>query len=230
MDKDFQDFDYSTLSYDEWLEFFFDRPVMDNITESGDMYYADSGSFLEVANPSVVVDYLTKLCREFLEVSKRFTLPQLDQGIWAILGGYYDHGQYLFECSVALEHRINCVRSMYHVYADFVAPSDVEVMENCFDIWWDILAGEFWSQYDYSYDLKRLDNESWQMLSAMFETLIKILALDDARAQSYALHGLGHLHHPKVKETVQNYIDAHRSECTDDGLKWLQQCRDGEVM
>ncbi len=103
-------------------------------------------------------------------------------------------------------------------------------MENCFDMWWDILGHSFWSQYNYSYDLKQLDDESRQILDVVFETLVKILTLDDVRTQSYALHGLGHLRHPKVKEVVQNYIDTHHSDWTDEGLKWLEQCRDGEVM
>lgn len=230
MSENFQDFDYSTLNYEEWLRFFFDRPVMPNITESSDMYYADSGMFLQASNPARVIDHLTAVCRNFRVVSERFTLPQLDQGIWAILGAHYDHGEYLFDRSVALESRIDCICSMYRVYADFVAKSDVEVMENCFNMWWDILAHSFWSKYDYSYDVKQLDDDSWQILDAMFETLVKILELDDARTQAYALHGLGHLHHPKVNEVVQSYIDSHEGELTDEELKWLERCRDGEVM
>jgi hypothetical protein len=230
MDEDFQDFDYSILSYEEWLCFFFDRPVMPDITDSGDMYYADSGMYLQASYPAKVIEHLTKFCQNFRDVSERFTLPQLNQGIWAILGAYYNHGEHLFDRSVALEGRINCIRSMYHVFADFVAKSEVEVMENCFYMWWDILSESFWSQHNYFYDLRQLDDESWQTLDAMFETLVKILALDDIRTQSYALHGLGHLRHPKVKEVVQNYIDIHHDEWTDEGLKWLELCRDGEVM
>ena len=111
---------------------------------------------------------------------------------------------------------------MYDVYANFVAPSDVEEMENCFDMWWDVIAGSFWAQfYDYpngsksfdetleeyplKKDLNKLDEEAWQILETMFETLVRILALDDDRSQEYALHGLGHLNHPRLK----NCADLH---------------------
>lgn len=45
-----------------------------------------------------------------------------------------------------------------------------------------------------------------------------------------ALHGLGHLHHPAVRETVQKFIDTHQGELTEQGLRWVEQCRDGTGM
>ena len=45
-----------------------------------------------------------------------------------------------------LRERLECVRSMYLVYADYVAKSKVDVMENCFLMWWDLVAGGFWQQ------------------------------------------------------------------------------------
>jgi hypothetical protein len=64
----------------------------------------------------------------------------------------------------------------------------------------------------------------------MFDTLSKILALPDDRTQGYALHGLGHLHHPGVCKLVQDFLDKNRSEMSDDGIRWVEQCRDGIVM
>jgi hypothetical protein len=60
----------------------------------------------------------------------------------------------------------------------------------------------------------------------MFETLKRILDLPHTETQRCALHGLGHLHHPEVRETVQHYIDANQSQFP---LSWLEQCRDGTV-
>jgi hypothetical protein len=34
---------------------------------------------------------------------------------------------------------------MYKVYAEFVSTSDVEEMETCFSMWWDILLEGFYS-------------------------------------------------------------------------------------
>jgi hypothetical protein len=64
----------------------------------------------------------------------------------------------------------------------------------------------------------------------MFETLTKILALEDDRCQSAALHGLGHLQHPAVRDTAQKYMNANSEKLPRDGFKWLERCRDGTVM
>jgi hypothetical protein len=124
---------------------------------------------------------------------------------------------------------------MYNVYADFVAKSEVEVMENCFDIWWDSIASGFWNEMSFARgvregDVASLDSENCALLDSMFDTLSAILALPDKRTQQYALHGLGHLHHPGVHDLVQAFIDANRGAFSSDGLQWVEQCRDGTVM
>jgi hypothetical protein len=65
------------------------------------------------------------------------------------------------------------------------------------------------------------------MFDAMYQTLLKILALDHPACQWSALHGLGHLRHPQGPEMVQNYLDAHRYELAEEDVRWLQACRDG---
>ena len=65
------------------------------------------------------------------------------------------------------------------------------------------------------------------MLDVMFETLKGILDLPQREAQRCALHGLGHLLHPAVRDTVQRYIDANKSDFP---LAWLEHCRDGTVL
>lgn len=73
--------------------------------------------------------------------------------------------------------------------------------------------------------ISKLDDNSRALLDAMFETLQRSLDLPDTRTQQ-----LGHLHHPGVREWVQEYIDEHRNELTADTLKRVEQCRDGGVM
>jgi hypothetical protein len=154
--------------------------------------------------------------------------------------------KHLWDNSIALNDRIECIRSMYFVYSDFVVKSDVEIMENCFDMWWDMVAASFWFQTDFLEssgppewhfsrrvchgEVSKLDRNSRELLDAMFETLQRILELPNHRTQRFALHGLGHLHHPGVHDLVQRYIDDHKNEFADDGVKWMEQCRDGRVM
>jgi hypothetical protein len=55
----------------------------------------------------------------------------------------------------------------------------------------------------------------------MFETLSKILALPDARTQGYALHGLGHLHHPRVITVVPKFLDSNRFRMSPEEISWI---------
>jgi hypothetical protein len=64
----------------------------------------------------------------------------------------------------------------------------------------------------------------------MFVTLQEILDLPDLRTKSYALHGLGHLHHPGVRPLIQKHIDQNKDQFSAEGLRWVEQCRDGTVM
>lgn len=243
-------FDSSRLSYQEWIDFFFNRTVIEDVALSTNEF-TNGYTFFDVSDPAGIISHLTRMCREFSILADRFSLPQIDQGIWVIFGPTFEYQRCLFDRSVPVSMRVECIRSMYQVYADFVAPSDVEAMENCFYMWWDLIGESFWSEfYDYSqlhdpsapldellsngeenrYVLDKLDEDSWQILDAIFETLVRILALDDARARQAALHGLGHSHHPHVKAVVQGFIDAHRGELTDEALEWVERCRDGTMM
>jgi hypothetical protein len=67
------------------------------------------------------------------------------------------------------------------------------------------------------------------MFESMYQTLLKILALDHPACQWSALHGLGHLRHRLGREAVQNYLDTHRKELTDEDAKWIEGCRDGKI-
>ena len=81
---------------------------------------------------------------------------------------------------------------------------------------------------DVSYD--ELEENEKKVADAMLETLCEILALDDERCQQYALHGMGHLHHPQVRAVVQAFIDKNSGEWDEDALRWVESCRDGTVM
>jgi len=246
-----RNFDCSALSYDQWVRFFFDRPNPPQTDDLGyyffDVDLREEYTFFDVEHPTKVVSHMTRLFGDFPKTVSVFTLPQINQGVWVMFGNNFECQRYLFDPSVPLEKRLECIRSMYCVYADFVAPCVVPEMENCFQMWWHFIAESFWSRfYDYpndsksfdetleqyplEKDLNKLNEEAKQILDTMFETLVRILALDDDRAQEYALHGLGHLSHPESKDVVQSYIDAHITEFDEEDLKWVQQCRDGVVL
>jgi hypothetical protein len=214
--------DISLIPYDEWVAFVFNHPVP-NPPEDTDWYWEFS---FEVSKPSQLVEHFTRLCNEFLKLIKQYTPAQVDRGIWCLLGARLDFGQYLRDEQIPVEARKLCVRSMYRVFADFVSKSDVKEMETCFWMWWDILLDGFYIIGDNGH----FEDDAREIENTVLGTLSDILQLDDPRTQKYALHGLGHLRHPKARQVVAQYIEMHGSEWSEEERKWLELCRAGTVM
>ncbi|HVA16404.1 MAG TPA: hypothetical protein VMV59_01695 [Candidatus Dormibacteraeota bacterium] len=233
--------DLSAKTFDEFVEFFFARDVVycepplndivADVVEIGQDYDEAVPS-----SPEVLIEHMTRLFSEFGQIAPRYSLAQINRGIWTILGPGLELPDLLWDPAIPFSRRLQCIRSMYHVYSDFVAKSDVNVTENCFGMWWDLVAHDFWFQgrlWEAGIqmgDVSKLDAEVRTLLDAMFETLKRILELPDPRTQVCAMHGLGHLHHPAVRETVQEFIENHKSEFTEEHIRWLEECRDGTVM
>jgi hypothetical protein len=93
------------------------------------------------------------------------------------------------------------------------------------------VAGNFWEQLRFTDNISKgdvasLSQEQKTLLDAMLQTLSRTLALSDLRAQHYALHGLGHLHHPDVRNIVQRYLAKHRHDLPLDAVHWIETCRE----
>jgi hypothetical protein len=238
-DEETRILDLSSMTFDQFVEFFFAREVVPDEQQFAYFLQDLSGQKFDEAvpsSPSVIIEHMTRLCTEFARIAPRYSLPQLDQGIWGILGGNLRLYEFLWDSSIPLKPRIQCIRSMYSVFSDFVATSKVEVMETGFYMWWDLILHGFWSQWKLLENhiewghASKLDTESRLLLDVMFETLKSILEISDAKTQDCALHGLGHLHHPGVRETVQKFIDHNKIGVTEKRLQWLEGCRDGKIM
>ena len=216
------------------MKFVFDHPVAKG---SGDKWYWDLNRRFVVKNPERLLEHFTKLCLHFPEIAAHYTLQQIDQGIWFLLSEPIRCGAYFANPAIPSKLKDACIRSMFNVYSRFVGKSKIEVMENCFDMWWDLICKAYWSELKYGrattagkVDSESLTAENKFVLDAMLETLTKILQLQDDRCIGYALHGLGHLHHPDVKAVVQNFINQNRDRIPKEGLLWVEACRDGTVM
>jgi len=227
-------FDLSQLSFEEFVSFFFDHDIA---TEEYWYQNPEFDSELDdegVASPPVIVEHMTCLFTNFAGTVSKFSLQQINAAIWAMFTyGSFRLQKHLWLPSVPLPARLQCIRSMYFVYSDFVAKSTVPEMENCFQMWWDFVASSFWEQLIGRIEegnVAALNTEQRELLDAMFETLSKLLLLPDERTQGYALHGLGHLHHPGVQKLVQKFLDEHRHKMSDDSIRWIEMCRDGKVM
>jgi hypothetical protein len=211
-------FDLTLLSYEDWIVFVFDHPVHENSTKEA--WYWQDGRDFKSSNASTSVAYLTRMCREMPILSNRFTLPQINQGVWFLFSGF-PCTDAIYDRSVPLSTRIDCIKSMFIPFEKIVAGSMVEEMENCFEMWWDLLSHSLHAAVPPAEE---------QLCDAFLMTLTQILRLDDFRCQYYALHGLGHLQHPRCSEVIDDYVREHRSDLEPEQLEWIQKCREGTVM
>jgi hypothetical protein len=219
--------DLSKLSFDQFVDFFFNHP------ENDQFWYADPQyalSDVTISSP-VLVDHLTRLFSDFAAAVSKYSPAQISHGIWAMFGPSFSLTEVLWDSSVPLEKRTECIGAMRRLFADFVATHDAEPLQKCFYMWWHIVVTGFWAregQFE-SPDPQQLSPESTALLDAVFETLKQILDTPDPRTQGYALHGLGHLHHPGVRELVQGYLVQNKDRFTEEHVHWIEQCRDGLV-
>jgi hypothetical protein len=219
--------DFSTLSFEQFVSFFFDHP------ETEQFWYADARYALTdiaVSNPAII-DHLTQLFSEFSAAISRYSPLQISHGIWAMFSPSFSLTEVLWDSSVPLEKRTGCIRAMGRLFTEFVPSDDAEPLQKCFYMWWHIVVTGFWAhagQFE-AFDVSKLDAEAATLLTAMFDTLKEILNVPDSRTQGYALHGLGHLQHPGVRDVVQHYLDQNKAKFSEEHLLWIEQCRDGLV-
>jgi hypothetical protein len=167
------------------------------------------------SSPEILVNHLTKLFTHFFQIASKYTLAQVDQGVWGMWGVNLRLHELLFGPPVPLTSRLDCIRSMCHVYSDYVSKlkrePDPEI-ETGFYMWWDLILHGFWDSSrpviagTRRGDASKLDAESRVLLDVLFETLTRILAIPSQASQLSALYGLGHLYHPRVHDAVQRFI------------------------
>ncbi|HTZ74527.1 MAG TPA: hypothetical protein VMB47_11445 [Candidatus Aquilonibacter sp.] len=234
-----RDLDLSSLTFDEFVAFFFAREVVPDdqqyeyfLTDLHGEKYSEPVP----SSPEIVVGHLTSLFADFGRIAGKYRLAQVDQGVWGMWGANLRLYELLFDPRVPLTLRLDCIRSMRHVYSDYVSKLEKEPdreVESGFYMWWDFILHGFWNSSrpvvtgTLRGDALALDAESRVQLDVLFETLTEILAIPNRVSQESALHGLGHLYHPQVRDAVQRFIDTNASGFN---LKWLEQCRDCNVM
>jgi hypothetical protein len=173
-----KNYDLSKLSFEDFERFFFDRPVLKPAkgrTFEGE-FCPDVCSF-ESSSPDRTIASLERLFTEFKRLNSKYSLRQFNQGVWTLLGCGVQIQDHLWDQRVQLAHRERCIHSMVIPYRDVVSGDPAKVLENCFEMWWDLVAGAFWSRIDYGNLPISQDDRS--VLEAMFSTLCETLALPD---------------------------------------------------
>jgi len=230
---EWKEFDLSALTYPQFLEYFFDRPVVGDENEY-DLFRAGIDSFV-ASDPATVVRHIQAMCQGLARLVKVYSLEQITQGLWAIFGAGIECHRFVFDPSVDRQLRIECIESMYLPFIDVVARMTGDIREDgsYYWMWWDMIPQSFWAKArrtTRSDNYSDLNDGQRLMADTMSHTLSKILAIGNRNCQLCALHGFGHLHHPQGREIVQRYLDEHRGEFSDEYVKWIEGCRDGRVM
>lgn len=216
-----EEFDLSTLSYSQFLAFFFDRPVVSD-NELYDLFRGGIDFFI-ASSPAIVVDHLRRMCCDLSNLTKVYSPEQINQGLWAVFGAGISCEQYLFDSSVDQKARIGCIESMYLPFRDVVAKSNIGKTDSFYWMWWDMIF-----HTNALYD--RPSSDAKQIVDAIFDTLLKILALDHPACQWSALHGLGHSGHPQAHDAVQEYLRLHRHELSEEDAEWMERCGEGKII
>jgi hypothetical protein len=89
---DQNDIDISTMAYEKCLLFVFDHPAPDR-REPGKEWYWDHD--FAISHPSRLVEHAGRLCEQFVDATNAYSLAQVDQGIWFLLGACIGFGDCL---------------------------------------------------------------------------------------------------------------------------------------
>lgn len=194
--------DITQYSFDEFVDFLFDRDVPVAREKRNHWYWNTEVTF----DPQTVCAYYVHLFKQPDFLAERFSKPQLEEAFWAIPGRNLScsAGNLIWNADLPFANRAECIRSMSNLFARLFA---AEPLETSVSMWWDALC------YDWHCENRRRERggEDLLMQDVMFETLTSILDHDSPICQGAALHGLGHLHHPETPQLIQNYLAKHRS-------------------
>jgi hypothetical protein len=195
-------YDLSGASFEEFVDFLFGHEVV-SIPENGsgepEPWYWNAEVVFEPIN---TVSHYVSLFNDPCFLLNKFSHGQIEQGFWAIQSCNIEcsASQIIWHSNIPFVMRADCVCSMFSLFEKLFSafPS-----ETAAEMWWDSLA------YDWHCGNRARENggEDLQMQDVMFATLEKILSLPLANCQAYALHGLGHLHHPHTQSLIDRYLD-----------------------
>jgi hypothetical protein len=220
--------DIRGYSLSQFIAFLFDRPVSRFHEESNaKLRKEEEPWYWHVGTKFIGFDVVNHYVAFFSEPSpllEGYSRMQLEQGFWAIQGPNLDCSvlELIENRQLPLLEKERQLRATYGLF-EHVFVKDA-LFTSCY-MFWDSLA--------YSYccgNRKPEENYEDRMLQeAMFQTLLKILDLPSLDCKFAALHGLGHLRHPRTGDFVNVFLE--RNQHLGDEIKdYAVACIDGKVM
>jgi len=203
--------DTSSLDAAGMARFLFGRPVCqhpaDESVLKGEDYRDDHPDAV------VFIRQMTGLLREFGRLAEPFSLDQVEQGLWFVLGNPFWLRDVLDDRRLSPELRKECLRAMINPFRDYYLPREDNFSGSAFFMWWDSL-------------LAHGDEEILRESEGIsMDVLKQILQLPGKQCQFAALHGLNHMHpNTAAAATVRQYLEEHRESLTADEIAWVETC------
>ena len=205
-------YDLRTICYEGFLDFIFGHPVASQFSGANrDVDPCSTACWYDAVNleidfdPARNCEYLALMFCDPLELKKRYSRSQLEQGFWWMQASFNDGGaaDVLWTDSLPVERRVAMVDAMYFLCSELFATTPLGRAPH---MWWENVARGI---PGHAGGLNRwADRQGIE--NAMFRTLAKLLELDAEKCRIDALHGLNHLAHPDKKQLIREYL-AHRT-------------------
>jgi hypothetical protein len=220
--------DISNYSLEEWIKFIFDHPVVIQETKQ---WRLDPKPFKEKkleeewywkaewkhsCNDEVVLKNTILLFNNPFKSLKDYTDEQVNQGLKCIV----DHeglNVIVYNSDISILLRENSIKSVEILYKDLF--SKREIVDATF-MWWDWMR---WAAMTFS------TNDEKHIQKTILETCQRILKIKSAECQKGALHGLGHLGHPKAKEIIEDYLVSN-PKLEEETKQYALACVSGRIL
>jgi len=208
--------DLSTLTYEAWLDLIFQHPV--RVEEETNWYWEDEWEY-KISDNQIVFGYLSKLFFDSRILVERYRDEQLEQGFWFLLGpaGFSD---VFWDQNIDRERRTAAIRSQAILFKELFAEHPLDTSVN---MWWDLFENGYYC------DHQPVDDDDAAIQEAILWTLGDILGMPEWHCVGSALHGLNHLHHPRVPEFI-DYFLATKQGLDEEWIAYALLCREGKAL
>ncbi len=215
-------YDLTDISLEDFQDFLFNHPIP-NKDIGEEHWYWDFDLLIDYNEEQIANSYI-ELFEKADALLNKYSLEQLEQGLWAIPSENLDCSVYnlIWNSSLDLNTKDRLIQSMYHLYEKLF---NVQKLETSCDMWWDSLA------YSYCVDDLRdpENNETDRVIQdSMFDVLCLILNLSSEGCRYAALHGLGHLRHRNTETAIRNFLD--KNKCSDAMIEYAESAIQGDIL
>ena len=196
--------DLRNATHEAIVDFVFDHYPE---AEVDDKWYWRQDVDVEI-EPRQAIAFLTRICSRAGELTERFTLPQIAEGVNYVFGAGagFEFFRQLWNPAVPWLERVACIRAIPNLYTQ-VFELDATGIDGCAYMLWDSIA--------YGYDCGNHDPssnvEDARVQDVMFEALRSMFASDHPETLRGAIHGLGHLKHRDGDRTIRELLSSTRA-------------------